>query len=556
MKVYVADEQNKNGQFMQLPVDTYRNRNDEPNKFIVTRLNADPRVSSLRDDKGQIFYKMSPETFQNYLANAPRAEEIGKLYDALAEKQGSQSPVVSALAREFEFWGGDLDFLTTVCSDITRVTAFKLFSTEELKALNFKMDAALALWSADNELFDKAMVFTDPESETELFKSAAPALAQTLLITEDKGYPWLRYVLDKTPETINAVDSDHRNLLHWAILYKKDAAIDLLLEKGVNVNALAYDDSINKEVSALQMHVERKGSPEITKKLLDAGAEFMESDILDYAVRHGDYENLKVLLDSKPNSELFEVLNVTQPGLLDAAARSSLSSAAKIADLLIEKGAIQDDYDQHGHAPIHSAIFNRDNPEVAKVLIDHWLESGHSLLEKDDRDLSLFEHARSEASHVVVQHMLDKAPELTKKIQEEQALMEKNFTPSDEDTAALANASAAQKELRNKILGLKFIASLSTLADIPKPKQREAIKKAVDNLNLDICREVMKEENRKQMEAAFGNFATAIVTSSIQLKLVFDKMMTSKNEQAVPEEKTHETTQHYTNNRRNDGQCR
>ena len=471
MKVYITDATNEQERFKDLVIDSYGNQTES---FYEAYFFNNPDVGEYRDSDGQKYYSMNDDTFSHYADIADKENEVKKLRDALVEELGTQALEIKALDRELWSWGtrvASLEEKTVERNWIARLTAFRLLDEDKLAKLGFIPDERLAVWAASNgDRFSEIIRISDQLNTNfgvDLSDKIYTAEVLHTLVAHHEGnnkyLGQIGHVLFRKPELLNSRNELGLTLLQSAICNSLDLA-DLLVSGGdytrndagveLDVNALSTDPDMPG--TALEINLKNGGDPDITKKLLDLGADvalgFADMNILEYVVKNGDLANLKVLLDYKPLDELCEITGTYGGDLLRLAANSDAIDASLIAQEIFkhikdaeELSEVYMDYDEMGFSNIHTAIENKENPGVAKAFIDAWVEAGKSFAEENNAGETIYEYAVRRGDPEVAQYMLEKEPDLSKKLKDVKVRKE----PHLEEKASILDAVLQSSELKN-----------------------------------------------------------------------------------------------------------
>ena len=471
MKVYITDATNEQERFKDLVIDSYGNQTES---FYEAYFFNNPDVGEYRDSDGQKYYSMNDDTFSHYADIADKENEVKKLRDALVEELGTQALEIKALDRELWSWGtrvASLEEKTDERNWIARLTAFRFLEAVELAKLDLIPDRKLAVWAAsNNDYFTKIIKISDQlntnygvDVSDQIYTAE---ILHTLVAHHEENNFYLgqiEYVLFRKPELLNSRNESGLTLLQNAICTSLELA-DLLVSGGdytrnnagveLDVNALSTNPDMPG--TALEINLKNGGDPDITKKLLDLGADvalgFADMNILEYVVKNGDLANLKVLLDYKPLNELCEITGTYGGDLLRLAASSDAIDASLIAQEIFkhikdaeELSEVYMDYNEMGFSNIHTAIENKENPGVAKAFIDAWVEAGKSFTEENFAGETVYEFAVREGNPEVARYMLEREPDLSKKLKDVKVRKE----PHLEEKASILDAVLQSSELKN-----------------------------------------------------------------------------------------------------------
>uniref|UniRef100_A0A914VC02 Ion transport domain-containing protein n=1 Tax=Plectus sambesii TaxID=2011161 RepID=A0A914VC02_9BILA len=189
-------------------------------------------------------------------------------------------------------------------------------------------------------------------------------------------------------------DSEHRNLLHFMVMYSgsvlTDTELDTICAKGLHeksVNLLNQKD-VN---GCTPLHVASKqGNLRFTELLISLGAIINvknneEQTPLHYAARYGRFNTVRRLLasDMGPN-----MINETDGGGLTALHIASMNGYAKVVQLLLHKGALLHK-DFMGRTPLHLAASGGHTQTVGLLLAFH----GNLLNQRDKENNSALHYA-------------------------------------------------------------------------------------------------------------------------------------------------------------------
>jgi ankyrin repeat protein len=196
-------------------------------------------------------------------------------------------------------------------------------------------------------------------------------------IIRSRDFPRVRDALDAQPSLVHAADGFGNRLIHWAVMTRQTTLIDLLLERGADINAARPDgarplDLTNGDywyrgwrdvpADAIQKHEVLIGY------LLARGADY---DI-SVAAKIGDLARVRALLDENP------ALANRVPGYSTYYSGLPLRVAAgaghmEVVKLLVERGANPSE-PEPGIAPnggaLHAAI-GGGHWEIVKLLLAH-----------------------------------------------------------------------------------------------------------------------------------------------------------------------------------------
>ena len=189
-----------------------------------------------------------------------------------------------------------------------------------------------------------------------------------------------RQLIAEKPERVKQVDVIGCTALHWAVEHNHLPLVQLLVEKGAQIDARRGDGRTPALVAIFGMHRywRREDKPEILQYLLDSGADYS----LLVAACIGDVERVCTLLRQDP----------AQANAVDPIGRRPLSGAAdighvEIARLLLEAGADPNARELicQGGWSLYSAC-TQGNYDVAALLLEyganpsHWTDSmGNSI---------------------------------------------------------------------------------------------------------------------------------------------------------------------------------
>ena len=143
------------------------------------------------------------------------------------------------------------------------------------------------------------------------------------------------------------------------------ANIKELIERGENIN-VKHD----KGFTLLMIAASESDNPEITKLLLNAGADVNAKDkqgvtALMKALKNGKPEIIKILLNSGAKVNDKEKESGVTPLMIAAH-----SNSPEVIKMLLDAGAnVNDSENDHGLTPLMIAAMNNTNPEVIKILL-------------------------------------------------------------------------------------------------------------------------------------------------------------------------------------------
>jgi len=172
----------------------------------------------------------------------------------------------------------------------------------------------------------------------------------------------VKKMLEKEPDLVRAVDSEGITPLHLAAEHGRQQIVELLLEKGADVNAKSGFKRTPLHYAA------SSGHEGIVGRLMAKGAELnaLDSFVLSsifMAAYNGHQKIVEMLLSSGIDLNTTEKNSVT---LLHAAA---MSGNAELVKMLLAKGIDRNIRNSYGKTPLHFAA-SRGREAVVKLLID------------------------------------------------------------------------------------------------------------------------------------------------------------------------------------------
>jgi len=206
--------------------------------------------------------------------------------------------------------------------------------------------------------------------------NVAPEAAALVEAIKAREMPRVRALLEKQPRLLNAADARGSQPIHWAVMTRQMELIDLLLERGADINAKRPDGTRPIHLTNGDYHYRGwRDVPATTLQrhevligyLLARGAYY---DI-SVATKIGDLDRVRQLLDEDPmlhnNVPIYSYYSGTP--LRNAAGAGHL----ELVRFLLERGA-DPNQPEPGIAPhggaLHAAIGGR-HYEVVKLLLKH-----------------------------------------------------------------------------------------------------------------------------------------------------------------------------------------
>jgi ankyrin repeat protein len=189
----------------------------------------------------------------------------------------------------------------------------------------------------------------------------------------------VKTLLDEKPERIHAHDEGSSQPVHWAVMTRQPGMIDLVLDRGADINAQRADGA--RPLQLTNGDYSYRGWRDVPKDtvatpndiylhLLSRGA-YLD---INMAAQKGNIERVKELLDADPSL-------VNRPDdyvTYYAGSGSAIKNAAgaghyDIVKLLLDRGADpnipEEGIAPRGHA-LHSAVVN-GHKEIVKLLLEH-----------------------------------------------------------------------------------------------------------------------------------------------------------------------------------------
>jgi len=231
----------------------------------------------------------------------------------------------------------------------------------------------------------------------------------------------------KNSSSIDKTDSFGRTPLMMAVALKKTELVNLLIEKGANVNA----QDVYKNSPILIAVSSENPNSDIIATLLDAGADLFALDIdnknaLDYAVSNPTMPAASLrLIKIQPKVNFLTMIEQATPEQISQALHFGakaddsgmlgvtplMMAAAKnpntlVIDLLLGSGALINQQDPMGQTALFYAVKQNKNPEIIKVL----LQRGAFTDIKDNNEKTAADYAKKRT---------DLSPELKKALKGE-----------------------------------------------------------------------------------------------------------------------------------------
>ncbi len=172
----------------------------------------------------------------------------------------------------------------------------------------------------------------------------------------------VREILAKTPQLLNAVDSDDRTPLLLAAFSKQDEVFRFLIDRGADIHR-PDKEGVSPLLLACFMGQDGWAELLILKGAeIDSNANALGISPLQAAVRGGHSKCAEILLAKGARLDLRDTDGRT-PLLLAA-----WYNRGELARLLLSKGAPPDERDNLGNTALHMAALN-GNEEIAKMLV-------------------------------------------------------------------------------------------------------------------------------------------------------------------------------------------
>ncbi|NIM52206.1 MAG: hypothetical protein GTN78_20895 [Gemmatimonadales bacterium] len=176
-------------------------------------------------------------------------------------------------------------------------------------------------------------------------------------------------LLRANPGLIHTTDSSGYTVLQLAVQGGHREVVEALLAAGADVNAA--NDSTGVTAVDLAFQAECRGGSQLTKLLLDHGAEFDANgpargrfNKLGFAVDAGNAEMVRFLLERGAD------VNAETRYPLSPLANASLGGKTEIVTLLLAAGADVDAGGSYGYEPILLAVL-RGHADVVRALLAH-----------------------------------------------------------------------------------------------------------------------------------------------------------------------------------------
>ncbi|KAI9826793.1 MAG: hypothetical protein M1819_007264 [Sarea resinae] len=165
-----------------------------------------------------------------------------------------------------------------------------------------------------------------------------------------------------TSSSSNERPEDGRTALHKAAFYGHKLVVNVLLEKGADIDARSSD-----ELTALHLAA-RKGNESVVRLLVEKGADLDARDItgrssLHLAADQGHYAIVQYLLDKGVDIDLADVFGNTMLHL------ASEQGNAAVAQMLLEEGADVHAKDNSGRTALHRAA-ERGHEGIVRLLLE------------------------------------------------------------------------------------------------------------------------------------------------------------------------------------------
>jgi len=337
----------------------------ELEKYVVNKYYSEPILSSIINDNLEIFQKLFSEN-NTHISNFKAVMDV--FFDHIGDE--------------------NFDFYNNIRKDEINIKNKKIYSDNFIEEL-LKSD------NLDEEFNKFISIEEDVENintntysinninikpDTSIIRNNFTLLTLSYLLNKKNIF---KYILDHCD--INEVDTLQYSIMHYAVLKEDIVTVNLLLEKGANINLYQHYNGRGHSAFDIAIAI---GNDELFNIFIDSGKVLLDQpnqrketplvSIINHPLLDLETKKkwIKRLIEKGANVNLINV------GEYCALAQTVKCHSIELMKFLVEEyHARIDNYDQNNNSPLIFAILEEDM-EIIQYLIDHGADVNHTDEEK------------------------------------------------------------------------------------------------------------------------------------------------------------------------------